>query len=211
MEAKLEVKLRQDHGRTPMKRLREAGRTPAVIYGHGEPNVSISVPTKRLDVLVHGGVGMITLDGDISETAIIKDLQWNPLGNQILHIDLMRVSKTEAVEVTVAVHTHGVAPGIQEGGMVDIHLHEIGLKCPAGSIPEEILVEIGELHLGDSIAASELKLPEGATFLGEPEEVVVSCREPMEEPEPTDEEPVAEGGQPEVIGRSEEEDEESDS
>jgi large subunit ribosomal protein L25 len=196
----LEVSVRRETGTGRMRRLRRAGLVPAILYGHGEENVNLAVPASKLVMLVNHGVQTVKLSGEVDETVLIREVQWDAFGIDILHVDFLRVSSREKVEATVAVELRGEAPGAKEGGMLEQLLHQFEIECPAMSIPERLEVNINELGLGDSVRAAELELPPGATLLTDPDRVVVQCVEVA----PAEEEiPVPAAAEPEVIGRDE--------
>jgi large subunit ribosomal protein L25 len=202
MTQQITVAKRTETGKRRMKRLRQSGKIPAVLYGHGQEVLSLSVPTDQLTAAIRHGSHLVDLGGDLSESALIKDVVWDTYGLEVLHVDLARVDKTEVVEVTVAVHLRGVAPGISQGGVLHHLLHEVEMSCTAASIPDHLEVSVNHLELGKMIHASELKLPEGATLLTPGDKIVVECVLPVAAP---DEEAVAgEGAEPEVIGRKKE-------
>ena len=195
------VTIRKPCGKYEARRMRQTGRIPAVLYGHGEENVHLMLSVDEVAAAVRHGGHLVDLTGDVSESALIRAVQWDPLGMDILHLDLSRVSATEKVETTVSVELRGEAPGVKEGGIVDHHLHEVEIECPARSIPERLEVNINTLRLGQSILAKDLKLPDEATLLTDPNELVVQCVAPREELE---EVTPAEAGEPEVIRRERE-------
>jgi large subunit ribosomal protein L25 len=199
----LEVTLRHETGKHRVRRQRQAGKTPAVLYGHGDENVILSAATEELHRLVHRGVQTVELAGDIREMALIRDVQWDTFGERILHVDFLRVGAREKVETTVTVELRGEAPGAKLGGMVEQPLHEVVILCPANAIPEQIEVKIMELGLNEQIRASELDLPPDATLVTPADEVVVQCTEvtPVEAEEI--EVAPAEGVEPELISRKE--------
>ena len=121
---------------------------------------------------------MVSLTGGVNDTAILREVQWDAFGVEILHVDFTRVSQAEAVEVTLPVELHGEAPGTSEGGMLTFTLHELTIRCPASSIPEHLQVNIGGLHVGDAIHAGEVSLPAGATMVSPAHEVVVQIAKP---------------------------------
>jgi large subunit ribosomal protein L25 len=202
MAAELEVEIRRDLGKHNTRRLRRAGRVPAVLYGHGKENVCLAVPTEPLDALVQHGNRLVTLTGALSESAFLREVQWDVWGTHVVHVDFTRISEHEKVEVQVAVELRGEAPGVKEGGVVEHLVHEVEIECPASAIPEKLNVNINHLKLHDSITLAELELPEGATVLRDPATVVVQCVEPVEVPE--EELVEAEAGEPEVIGEDKE-------
>jgi len=143
----------------------------------------------------------------VKENALIREIQWNTWGTEVLHVDFTRVRADEAIEVTVPVELRGEAPGLKEGGVIEHLLHEIDIECKATAVPEKIQANVNHLQVGQGITVAELVLPEGATCLGNPKDVVVQCVMPVEVPE---EEEVAEAEEvePEVIGGRKEEEEE---
>jgi large subunit ribosomal protein L25 len=209
MAEELNVEIRQLHGKRNSRRLRHAGKIPAVLYGHGLECVSLAVPSERLEAALRHGSRLVNLTGALSESAFIRELQWDTYGTHVIHVDLTRISMHENVEVQVAVELRGEAPGVREGGVIEHLLHEVTLECPAGSIPEKLSVSINRLKLGDSIPVSALELPSGARVLEEPEAVVVQCVVPTEAPEEVAGE--AAPGEPEVIGEKKREEEGEDS
>jgi large subunit ribosomal protein L25 len=148
------------------------------------------------------------LTGAVSESAFIRELQWDTWGTHIVHVDFTRVSEHEIVEVRVTVELRGEAPGVREGGVVVQHIHEVEITCPASVIPEKLAVNINHLKLGDSVLLGSLELPQGAKIESmDLEEVVVECIVPVEMPEEGAE---ALPGEPEVIGAKDKEEGESE-
>ena len=174
----IEVQLRDQLGSLASRKLRQQGKVPANLYGHGESNVNLSVSADALHNIIRHGTKMLTLTGGVSDTAILREVQWDAFGVDILHVDMTRVSQSEAVEVTLPIELHGEAPGSNEGGQLVFTNHEITIRCPAQSIPEHIQVNIGGLHLGQSIHAGEVALPQGATLVTAASEVIVQVNKP---------------------------------
>lgn len=205
----IEVHKRAGVGSIAARKLRRAGRIPAILYGHGEENVNLSVDSEAIDRVIQHGAKLLSLTGDVSDTALLRDVQWDAFGIDVLHVDLTRVSQTEAVEITLPIELHGVAPGASEGGVLSVNLHEITISCPASKIPDHIQVNIGDLHLGDSVLASEVALPEGATLVTKDSDVVVHIGMPSTVEEEGEEAvPSADGSEPELIRKEKEEEKE---
>ncbi len=202
MPEELKVELRQPHGKLQNRRLRAAGIIPAVLYGHGKECVALSVDGGALRDLVRHGSRLVNLTGAVSESALIRELQWDTWGTRILHVDFNRISLHEKVEVEVEIGLRGEAPGVRDGGVVQQLIHQATLDCPAGSIPDRLWVNINHLGLEGEIRLGELELPEGASLLGDADAVVVQCVVPTEAPE----EEAADRGpaEPEVIGAKKE-------
>ena len=151
----------------------------------------------------------VELAGAIKETALVSDVHWDPLGIEVLHMDLIRVNLKELVDVTVAIHTHGDPVGLREGGILIENVHSVDIRCPAGSIPENLGLNINELHLGGNMTAGDLELPEGVELVTPVETVVAHIEEPKVAPEPSDE--LSEvGSEPEVISKGGEKTEEGE-
>jgi large subunit ribosomal protein L25 len=205
----IEVKRREGSGTRDARKLRSVGRVPAILYGHGEENVPLTVNAAAISRIIHQGTKMLSLTGAVSDTALVRDVQWDAFGMDVLHVDFARVSGAEAVEVTLPVEVQGVAPGSSEGGVLSVVAHELTILCPASRIPEQLQVNVGELHVGQAIHAGEVPLPEGASVVGAESEVVVQVNKAqVEEEEPIE---VSEGSEaePEVISKGKSDEEES--
>ena len=160
----IEVTKRDQLGSRAMIKIRENGLVPAILYGHGESNVCLTLPLDTVNKLIKHGTKLVNLTGAAKETALLRSVQWSSMGDYIIHVDFARVSQTEQVEVTVPVHLHGEAPGaMTAAGQLRFSTHEVTIKCPAGNIPEFLTCEIGQLQIGQSVHVSELKLPENST------------------------------------------------
>ena len=158
----IEVKKRDTKGSRAMIKIRQSGSIPAILYGHGEENVCLTVSLDTVNKLIKHGTKLVKLRGEITETALLRSVQWSSMGDYIIHVDFARVSQTETVVVTVPVHLHGEAPGaMSAAGQLRFVSHEISIRCPAVKIPEYITCEIGQLQLGQAVHVNELKLPEG--------------------------------------------------
>jgi large subunit ribosomal protein L25 len=185
-----------------MKRLRQSGKIPAVLYGHGEGTEMLTVLEKELSKAINHGSHIVELKGAATESALIKDLQWDAFGMKVLHLDLARVDANEAVEVTLPIELKGDATGTHHGGVVNFHQHEITILCPANMIPDKIELKISELDVDQMLAASDVPLPEGATLAEAGTTPIVSCALPDDrEEEDTD----GAAAEPEVIGKKDEE------
>ena len=197
MAETLNVQMRESRGKRNARRLRESGTIPAVLYGHGEQNLSLAIPSAQIAAVVRHGARVVDLGGALKEKALIKHLQWDVYGTAVLHVDFSRVSEHERVEVSVPVTLRGQAPGLKEGGVIEHLLHEVEIDCEAISIPDHVEISVKELHLEGSLTADQIKLPEGVKLLTDPETIVVHCVLPAAE----EEEAGAAGAEPEVIGR----------
>jgi large subunit ribosomal protein L25 len=181
-EVVLAAEPRETRGSKEAGRLRKKGRVPGVVYGHKEATVAVSVGAEELDRAIrvqHARVLELDLGGK-RETVLIRELQWDYLGRDMVHVDFARVSKDEKVKVLVPIELRN-APKNTGGGVLEQPLHQIHVECLAVAIPEAIRVDITNLLLGEPIHVSDLKLPEGVTVLEGKEMVVVQLRLPGQE------------------------------
>jgi large subunit ribosomal protein L25 len=208
MAESLTVEKRDTRGKHHSKRLRLKGAIPAVLYGHGEETVSLSVPHDAFVTALRHGTRLIELQGAVRESALIRDLQWDTYGTSVLHIDFARVSADEKVRVTLPVELRGQAAGVRAGGVIQHLVHSIEIECLATAIPDKILIKINNLEIHGTISVGQIELPPGVTLLSDPDAVAVQCVEPAAEEELAEAVP-GEAAEPEVIGRkAEAEDEE---
>ncbi len=203
----LNVERRDTRGKHPARRMRRAGLVPAVLYGHNEPNIVLSASVDEVSKVVRHGGRVVELRGAVAEKALIREMQWNVYGTEVLHLDFSRVSEDERIEVTVTVELRGESPGTKEGGVVEHLLHEVKIECLALAIPEKLQLNINALAIGDSLSVADLSPPTGVKVLTDPSAMIVHCVLPVvhEEAELGVEAAAVE---PELIGRKAEEPEE---
>ena len=175
MSDTLNVQKREQTGSLRMKRLRQSGQIPAVLYGHGQENILLSVDAKQLNKAIDHGSYVVQLQGSVSEDALIKEVQWDAFGIDVLHVDLTRVDPDEKVEVTVPVELKGDAAGTHHGGEIHFLQHELTITCPAKSVPEKIDLNVSDLDVDQSITAGDVPLPEGCEIAEDTSTPIVSC------------------------------------
>jgi large subunit ribosomal protein L25 len=176
-------------GKGVARRLRTAGRIPAVVYGRGVASKSISIdPSALLRLLQSSGAGINTLvelrlDG-AARTVLVKELQRDPVRGRPLHADFYLVELDKTVEVSVPIRLVGKAQGVEFGGILDHPLREIELECLPRAIPESVEVDVSALGVGDSIHVRDLVLPEGVQVRTDADQAVASVIAPsvVEEP-----------------------------
>ena len=211
-EQTLVAEKRTKTGSSECRRLRRNGQIPGNLYGHGQDPVTFTVPADALNSLIHAGTRVLDLqlNGD-TQKSMFRELQWDTFGVNILHFDLLRIDAQERVTVEVPLELKGVSPGVVAGGVLEQQIRSLSLECPAFQLPDSISVRIGSLEIGDVIHVSDLDIPEGFQVHNPPESVVAQVLAPREE---EDEEEAAEAelelAEPEVIGRKEEKDDESE-
>jgi large subunit ribosomal protein L25 len=211
--ANIRGEARSATGRNANARLRERGMIPAVVYGHGAANESLSLSEHDLRLALEHNMHLVAVDVSGSPTNyLIKEVQYDYLDRYPIHVDLMRVNLDERVEVNVPVRLKGEAPGVAEGGDLLHNLTELKVECKVSEIPDFFSVNITSLGIDESISVSEVAVPAGVKVLDDPEEAIVAVRpkraaelEVVEEAEAA---PEGESAEPEVIGRGKEEGEE---
>src|SRR5688572_4874890 len=195
----LKAQARTGSGSRSAIKLRKQGLVPAIVYGHKQDNVQVAVSAEELDRAIriqHARVLDLEVDGK-KETVLIRELQWDYLGKQMIHVDFERKDRAELVRVTVPVELRN-APKATGGGVLDQPLHTLHVECPLGDIPEAIRIDLTNLTLGHPIHVKELTLPAKVKVLEAPEAVVVQLKLPGIEPvAPTI--PTEPGTGPEVI------------
>src|ERR1041385_4896432 len=174
-EVTLEVSRREKSGKEIAKKLRAAGKVPAVVYGGHKERVAIEVDRKAVSELVQKGehgvrsIFLLKMAGtDQQRHAMIKDIQIDPVSRRMTHIDFVRVVMDEVVRVTVPVHVTGTAIGVKEGGLLDFQVRDLHIECLPNQIPDAINVDITSLGHHDYYRISDLKLPEGVKVLDDP-------------------------------------------
>lgn len=157
---------RSGTGKGVARKARASGRIPAVLYGGGVDPVSITISSKDWDTITRRMKRNVILDMEIhggasveNRPVMVKEVQRNGLGTQIMHIDFLQVSMEKMVEVEVPIHLTGKSKGEILGGVIDVHLRSIKVECLPGQIPEEIVINMTELDIGDSVHVSDISLP----------------------------------------------------
>ncbi|HSW01287.1 MAG TPA: 50S ribosomal protein L25 [Sedimentisphaerales bacterium] len=173
----LQAELRERIGSKAASAVRKQGRIPCIVYGHKEEPVAITVNAHDFLEGIHHGHRLmdITINGATGKM-LIKELQFDHLGRDVVHVDLMRVDVTEMITVDVPVELKGIAKGASEGGIVESNADHIEIECLAINIPEKITVVIKDLGVGETIKAGDIKLPDGVKLVSSPDIAVVSCR-----------------------------------
>jgi large subunit ribosomal protein L25 len=164
----LNVEVRAAVGTGAARSARREGSVPGVLYGGPLGPVAISVRKNEFRKALYSGklLGhLVTLKhGGESQPVIAKDIQFHPVSDEPVHFDLYRVGEHQLIKIAVPVHfkNEEASPGLKRGGALIVALHEVQLEVPADAIPEEVVVDLTGLNIGDSIRAADLKLPKGA-------------------------------------------------
>jgi len=200
----LKVSRRQALGTRESGRLRRQSLTPAVIYGHKEAVVHVAVPTEAFEHLLDEGARMLSLDVDgTAETVLVRDVQFDTFGDDLLHVDFVRIAMDEEIELEVTIDFHGTPVGVtEEGGIFEITSHNVLVACLPSSIPDELRVEVGHLGIGDAVHVSAVEVPDGVRIVTEPEIVLANVAAPTAIEEPEEELEAAEAVEGAVEGEA---------
>ena len=165
----LRAEVRERVGKGAARAVRRQDRIPAVIYGDKKPPIPISLPQREMTQRLHAGgflthIAMIDVDGE-KIRVIPRDYQLDPVRDQLVHVDFLRVGEGARLTLEIPVHfmNEHASPGIKRGGALNIVRHTIELRVPVDAIPEAIEVDLTGLDIGDSLHISAVTLPEGVT------------------------------------------------
>jgi large subunit ribosomal protein L25 len=205
--AQVSAKSRKELGTRANRRLRDAGMLPGVIYGHKEAIVPVTLAKKEVVDHLNRGAHLfdLSLDGK-NEKVLVKEVQYDHLGMEVIHVDFARVSLDEKVKVTIPLELKGIPKGEADGGVLQQIIKELEIECLVTEIPDAIRHNISEMALNDVVHISDLKLPAGVKVLQDADLLVATVKEILEVVAPATEEGAAE---PEVIGRKPAEGEEA--
>jgi len=183
----LTIKKRDGLGKGPARRLRRSGLVPAILYGGASP-VNIAVTPKDILRLIHGHEGStqlfrVTLEGTTDgKMAIIRDMQFDPVSEDLIHVDLQEVAMDRAIQVSVAIHHVGQSIGVKDSqGILEMVLREVRVSCLPGNIPEYLEADVTSLNIHDVFTVKDLKVPEGVRVLNDPNQAVVTVAPPAAE------------------------------
>lgn len=182
MELKLVAERREGSGKGVARKLRAAGRVPAVVYGQGMDSAAVSVGAKELYHVLRSGGANVLLDLVVDGTpylALAREVQRDHIHNRFVHVDFLTVSRTEKITIQVPVRVVGESVGVKAGGVLEHHLWEVQAECLPGDVPEAIDAEVTELVVGDSLKVADLVAPKGVTILSPEDELVLAVVPPQ--------------------------------
>jgi len=219
MQATLEAVKRDSRGKNEARRLRAAGRIPAVLYGGAGESIALSVTPKELSRILHSDTGENTIielqvQGGETTRVLVKDYLLNPIDHAMLHADFYRVSLDKPITVTVSIVIKGEPKGVKlQGGVLDLPHREVEIESLPLEIPESLEVDVSELMIGEGVHLRDLAANAKWKPISDPDTLLVHVVPPRaEEPEPGDAAaatPGAAAAEPEVIkkGKTDKEDE----
>jgi large subunit ribosomal protein L25 len=199
---------RKDTAKPARKQLRNQGRVPGVFYSRHANPVSIDVTERDLHPLVFTSkthLISLNIEGHDEQECIIKDIQFDPVSDRVIHFDLLGLTRGERIQLEVPVQLVGSAVGIKEGGVLQQALHKLEIDCLPKNIPEHLEIDISDLAIGDAIHVEDLNF-ENVELLNSKESLVVSVTHAKVKEEPVaaaegEEVEAEEGAEPEVIGK----------
>ena len=186
----LEAEPRAELGKGKVKDLRERGFIPAVVYAEGKESKAIKVSHSQLLRLIHqhrleSAVINLNIKDDNkrkTRSCLVKEIQYNPVTSDIIHVDFNEISLTKAIRVNVPVVARGEPQSVkQEGGSLEHILWEIEVECLPTDIPRDIEVDVGQLKIGEAIHIKDIKFPPQIKVLNDPEAIVLSVTAPLKE------------------------------
>jgi len=182
-EVSLQAEIRDGRGKGPARRLRATGKVPATLYGHGIDPVTVAVDARALQQSLSTDAGKnVLIDlklGSDTHLTLARALDRHPLRGTITHVDFLKISRDQTIELSVPIHIEGDSRGVKEGGVLEHHLWQMLLECLPGNVPAHISVDVSNLAIGDIVHVRDLTAPDGVTFLSSPDDIIVSCIVPQ--------------------------------
>lgn len=207
MAVKLKATKRNSREQSALRKIREIGHIPGVVYGKDKESKSIAVDGLELTKTVRdegrNAIISLEIENDSSVDVMLHDYQMNPIKDELVHIDFFIVNMSEEMDVDVPLHLEGEAQGAKEGGVLQQPMHELQVRAKPGDIPDEISVDVSKLSIGDSIAIADLPKGKNYHFLDDPETTIATVVPP--DTGDNEDEEVDENAEPELVGAEREE------
>lgn len=217
MSITVRAERREIFGKNASRRIRREGMVPAILYGKSGANVPLTLKKKDVFEILKSETGentvfRVSFDTETRNT-MIKELQSDPVTDEILHADLIHIAMDEAIRISVPVISVGEAVGIKgEGGFVDFITREVEIECLPKDIPEHVEIDISGLHLNQSLKVKDVVPPEGVKLISDPSTILIVIEAPTKEEEivveEEEEEVISEEEEPEVIKKEKAEEKE---
>ena len=206
----LSANVRKSTGKGTARALRRDGAMPAVLYGPNTDPIILSVNVREMEKLLkksgttQAPMNLTINNGEtIKKTAMIKEMQIHPVSRNFIHVDFYEIAMDRKIQVQVPVEVSGRAPGVEDGGALQIVRREIDVLCLPLDIPESLMIDVSSMQIGDSIHVEEIAVPEGVEILADTNFTVVTVSSPMVEAVPEEGEVEEEEGE-EAEGSAEE-------
>jgi large subunit ribosomal protein L25 len=183
VEVVLQAEARQGTGKSVTRKLRAAGKVPAVLYGRGLDPLALTVDRLALLRVFKTDAGrnvLIDLQVDGSNhLTLARDLQRDPVRGTIVHVDFLKIARDVAIEVDVPIHITGDSPGVKEGGVIEHHLWSVHVSCLPTNVPDRLDADVSQMVIGDMLRVGDLIVPEGVTILTDPNDAVLGVVVPQ--------------------------------
>lgn len=198
----MSAEVRPSLSKGQLNRMRQEDKVPAVVYGRRKDTQALVVDGKQLRQVLAAGGSNVLIELQIKgkgdkirqETVMFKDIERHLIQkDKVMHVDFIRISMTDQIEVAVQLTFTGEPEGVKQGGILQVILREVAVKCLPTDIPETIEVDLSNLNIGESITAGSLSLPPDVELITAPEELLAQVLAPEME-----EEPAAEAGEEKV-------------
>jgi large subunit ribosomal protein L25 len=175
----LELATREKTGTTGSNNARRAGKVPGVLFGHGSAPLAVQADAKAFDALLHAGgknhLLEITIDGSSKDTALVREVQRDPLTRRVLHADFQRVRANEEIAASLPLVTVGVPEGVKNGGgVMDVVVHTVDVLAPANALPDSLEADVTNLGIHGHLTAGELKLPANVKLDMDPHTILIT-------------------------------------
>lgn len=168
--------------RSMITRLRRQGRVPAVLYGKGLDNLFIHLDEIQVQRCLQEGGRNALLNLKVEGKpyrAMIREVQRDSIKGKIIHVDFITVRLDEPIDTEVSIELEGEPRGVKDGGVLQVQLRSAAIRCLPNEIPSELVVDVSEMEIGDTVTLSALKLPEGVELLSDADELIASVLPPQ--------------------------------
>ena len=181
---KLNVDIRKEHGTSAARRARLQNKVPAVVYHSGVEATPLSVDKISLNKALRTGQMIFEVNvEDKDQFVLVKEIQYHPVTDEIIHIDFQKVKEDEKISLEVTVRSSGEAQGVKLGGLLVQMLNSVNIKCRPAEIPEFLEIDVTDMEMNTNLFVKDITLPEDVEMLTADDIAVVSVQEPKEEKE----------------------------
>ena len=181
---KLNVDIRKEHGTSAARRTRLQNKVPAVVYHSGIEAIPLSVDKTSLNKALRTGQMIFEVNvEDKNQFVLVKEIQYHPVTDEIIHIDFQKVKEDEKISLEVAVRSSGEAQGVKLGGLLVQMLNSVTIKCKPAEIPEFLEIDVTDMEMNTNLFVKDITLPTDVEMLTAEDIAVVSVQEPKQEKE----------------------------
>ena len=181
---KLNVDIRKEHGTSAARRARLQNKVPAVVYHSGVEATPLSVDKISLNKALRTGQMIFEVNvEDKNQFVLVKEIQYHPVTDEIIHIDFQKVKEDEKISLEVAIRSTGESQGVKLGGLLVQMLNSVTIKCKPAEIPEFLEIDVTDMEMNTNLFVKDITLPEDVEMITAEDIAVVSVQEPKEEKE----------------------------